>query len=309
MKLAFIFPGQGSQSVGMLSDLADKFSIVNEIFAQAKDTLGYDLWHLIQTGPAQKLAQTEITQAAMLTSGFATYQVCQKELNIAPSVMAGHSLGEYTALVAAEALTFDDALNLVATRGRLMQQAVELGAGAMAAILGLADEVVQEVCATTDGVVEAVNFNSPGQIVIAGEKQAVENACKLAKEKGAKRALVLPVSVPSHSSLMKPAADKFSQYLNEVLINPPHIPVINNVDAKAEIEPDMIRSALIRQLYNPVLWVDIINNMASQNIDTIIESGPGKVLFGLNRRINKNIANYTVFDSASLESLQNSLKG
>ncbi len=303
MKLAFVFPGQGSQAVGMLSALAESHPVVTETFTEASDQLGFNLWKMVSEGPKEDLNQTINTQPAMLTAGVAAWRVWQQQGGMAPSVMAGHSLGEYSALVCAGALHFGDAVKLVAERGRLMQEAVPAGEGAMAAILGLEDDQVRSVCsdAAQGGVVEAVNFNAPGQVVIAGSADAVERATGLAKEAGAKRALPLPVSVPSHSSLMREAAEKFGAAMAPIVINPPEIPVINNVDVVAEIEPDQIRGSLTRQLYNPVRWVETVQEMHSAGVDTLIECGPGKVLAGLNKRIEKSMKAAPLFDQASLE--------
>ena len=303
MKLAFVFPGQGSQSIGMLTGLADHFPAVTETFSEASDSLGFDLWNMVSEGSKETLNQTINTQPAMLAAGVACWRVWQQQGGAAPSVMAGHSLGEYSALVCAGALHFEDAIKLVAERGRLMQEAVPVGQGAMAAILGLEDEQVRSVCnsAADGGVVEAVNFNAPGQVVIAGSTDAVERATALAKEAGAKRALPLPVSVPSHSSLMREAAERFAEAMTPITINPPEIPVINNVDVSAEIEPDSVRGSLIRQLYNPVRWVETVQEMKSAGVDTLIECGPGKVLAGLNKRIDRQMKAAPLFDPASLE--------
>lgn len=303
MKLAFVFPGQGSQAVGMLGNLAEHYPVVAETFSEASDELGFDLWKMVAEGSKEALNQTVNTQPAMLTAGVAAWRVWQQQGGAAPSVMAGHSLGEYSALVCAGALHFGDAVKLVAERGRLMQEAVPAGEGAMAAILGLKDDQVRTVCsdAAQGGVVEAVNFNAPGQVVIAGSADAIERATVLAKEAGAKRALPLPVSVPSHSSLMREAAERFGEAMAPIVINPPEIPVINNVDVVAEIEPDSIRGSLTRQLYNPVRWVETVQEMHSAGVDTLIECGPGKVLAGLSKRIEKSIKAAPLFDQASLE--------
>ena len=303
MKLAFVFPGQGSQAVGMLADLAAQYPIVGETFTEASDQLGFNLWQMVSEGPKESLNQTINPQPAMLTAGVATWRVWQQQNGLEPSVMAGHSLGEYAALVFSGALDFSEAVKLVAERGRLMQEAVPEGEGAMAAILGLDDDQVRTVCgsAAEGGVVEAVNFNAPGQVVIAGSADAVQRATVLAKEAGAKRALPLPVSVPSHSSLMRQAAERFGSAMAPIVINPPEIPVINNVDVSAEIEPDAIRGSLTRQLYNPVRWVETIREMKRAGVDTLIECGPGKVLAGLNKRIEKEIKAAPLFDQASLE--------
>ncbi len=303
MSLAFVFPGQGSQSIGMLSDLATHHPLVNETFTQASAVLGYDLWQVVQDGPLDKLNQTATTQPAMLAAGVATWRVWQSQSEQLPVVMAGHSLGEYSALVCAGVIAFEDAVQLVAERGQLMQQAVPAGEGAMAAILGLADEAVIAVCeqAADNEVVSAVNFNSPGQVVIAGHKNAVERATELAKQAGAKRALLLPVSVPSHCSLMVSAADQLRLRMADMTFNAPTLPVINNVDVKIENDPQAIRDALARQLYMPVRWVESVNAMAEQGVDRLVECGPGKVLAGLTKRINKTIAAQAVFDEVSLQ--------
>ncbi len=287
--LAMVFPGQGSQSVGMLAALGEAFPVVTGTFAEASDVLGYDLWQRVQEGPAELLNQTACTQPAMLAAGVAVWRCWQQQSDILPALMAGHSLGEYTALVCAGALSFSDAVGLVERRGREMQNAVAEGSGAMAAILGLADAQVVELCeeAARGEVVSAVNFNSPGQVVIAGDSAAVERAMELAKAAGAKRALKLPVSVPSHCSLMRPAAERFAESLAQVKIEAPRVPVLHNVDVSSHADPDAIREALAQQLYSPVRWVETIRAMAAQGIDTVFEMGPGKVLAGLNKRIEK----------------------
>ncbi len=303
MSLAFIFPGQGSQSVGMLKDLSDNFSEVSATFQEASDALGYDLWSLIQEGPAEKLNSTDVTQPAMLASGVATWRVWQAKGGAMPAMMAGHSLGEYTALVCASSLDFVDAVKLVSQRGKFMMQAVPAGTGAMAAILGMDDDAIRKVCidAAEGEVLEAVNYNSPGQVVVAGNKSAVERVCVLAKEQGAKRALELPVSVPSHCALMKPAADQLAEVLSSISFNTPSIPVINNVDVvAAESEAD-IRDALKRQLFSPVRWVETIEKMAADGADQFYECGPGKVLVGLNKRINKALTSNALLDTATIE--------
>lgn len=303
MSLAFVFPGQGSQSVGMLKDLAENFSEVTSTFQEASDALGYDLWSLIQEGPAEKLNSTDITQPAMLASSVATWRVWQAKGGAVPQVMAGHSLGEYSALVCAGSLDFVDAVKIVSQRGKFMMEAVPAGTGAMAAILGLDDDAVRQVCldAANGEVLEAVNYNSPGQVVVAGHKSAIERITVLAKEKGAKRALELPVSVPSHCALMQPAADKLADILSGISLNTPTIPVLNNVDViAAETEAD-IRDALKRQLFSPVRWVETIEKMSADGVNQVIECGPGKVLVGLNKRINKSMASAALIDSASIE--------
>jgi len=301
-QLAIVFPGQGSQSIGMLTELAGAHPEIEATFAEASNALGYDLWALTQQGPESDLNQTDRTQPAMLAAGVAVWRVWCKQGGAQPAFMAGHSLGEYTALVCAGSLDYSDAIRLVAERGRRMQEAVPAGIGAMAAILGLDDDQVRQACsaAAQGEVVQAVNFNSPGQVVIAGHKAAVERACEQAKTLGAKRAIVLAVSVPSHSSLMQPAAAAFAATLAATEIKAPQIPVIHNADVLAHTTPDAIRDALIRQFYNPVRWVETVQHLGAQGITRIVEVGPGKVLIGLNKRIDKNIAAIAAFDSASL---------
>lgn len=303
MSVAFIFPGQGSQSVGMLAELATAFPLVGETFAEASEVLGYDLWQLVQDGPAEELNKTHITQPTMLSAGIAVWRILQDQGVAKPAMVAGHSLGEYSALVAAGALNFTDAVKLVAERGRLMQEAVPVGQGAMAAILGLDDATVISVCESSSqgDVVSAVNFNAPGQVVIAGSASAVERTVEAAKEAGAKRALLLPVSVPSHCALMMPAAEQLAGQLAGISISAPDIPVINNVDVATPSDADAIRDALVRQLYNPVRWVESVQKMAEDGVDTLLECGPGKVLVGLNKRIDKSMNAMAVLDSASLE--------
>jgi len=303
MTFALVFPGQGSQSVGMLAELGAVHAQIKETFQEASDALGYDLWQLIQDGPEEELNKTHITQPAMLTGGVAIWRLWQAQTDSMPAIMAGHSLGEYSALVAAGSLSLSDAVNLVADRGRFMQEAVPAGIGAMAAILGLDDEKVIAVCesSASDEVVTAVNFNSPGQVVIAGHAAAVERAVDAAKAAGAKRALMLPVSVPSHCSLMMPAAEKLAARLADITINAPTVPVINNVDVKAESDPAAIREALKRQLFCPVRWVDTIQSFAAQGIQQVVECGPGKVLAGLNKRINREMTGFTTSDIAGLD--------
>jgi [acyl-carrier-protein] S-malonyltransferase len=302
--LGMVFPGQGSQAVGMLSDLAQTSLQVGETFAEASAVLGYDLWQLVQQGPAEVLNQTGNTQPAMLAAGVAVWRAWEARGGAQPAVMAGHSLGEYTALVCAGALQFGDAIALVAERGRCMQSAVPEGVGAMAAILGLDDAAVAGVCETAAAgeVVSPVNFNSPGQVVIAGHVAAVERATALAKEAGARRAVLLPVSVPSHCSLMTSAAAEFAVRLAQVDISSPKIPVLQNVDAAAHADPVTIRENLGKQLYSPVQWVRSVQAMGAQGVTRIIEAGPGKVLAGLCKRIDTSIDAVAVHDTASLDS-------
>jgi len=303
MSLAFVFPGQGSQSVGMLSQLATEFPQVQATFSEASDVLGYDLWRLVSDGPVESLNQTDRTQPAMLAAGIAVWRSWQSVTDITPSFLAGHSLGEYTALVAAGAMEFADAIKLVEQRGLFMQQAVPIGTGAMAAVLGLDDGIVRSICsqATVNGIVEAVNFNSPGQVVIAGETSAVNAAIELAKEQGAKRALLLPVSVPSHCALMKPAAERLAIALVDITIQKPTIPVIHNVNVTKEKNSENIKRLLTEQLYSPVRWVETIQYFATQGVDTLVECGPGKVLAGLTKRIDKSLVGLAMFDQASLD--------
>ncbi|MFO6423480.1 ACP S-malonyltransferase [Motilimonas sp. KMU-193] len=297
------FPGQGSQAVGMLAELAEKYSTVAATFAEASEVLGYDLWQLVQQGPAEELNKTFKTQPALLASSVAIWRVWQEQGGAAPAVMAGHSLGEYSALVCAGVIDFKDAIKLVELRGQLMQQAVPEGVGAMAAVIGLEDQAIADACAQAAEaeVVSPVNFNSPGQVVIAGNKAAVERAGALCKEAGAKRVLPLPVSVPSHCALMKPAADELAKALTALNFNTPVIPVINNVDVAQETDPAAIKDALVRQLYMPVRWTEVVEAMAEMGVTLEIEAGPGKVLSGLVKRINKTIAAQAINDVAGLE--------
>jgi len=289
LTIAMVFPGQGSQSPGMQADLAAEYQSVEETYAVASEILGYDLWQLVQEGPRERLAETVVTQPAMLAAGYAAWLIWQEEGGSAPSHMAGHSLGEYTALVCAGAVSFGDAVKVVKNRSELMQAAVPVGAGAMAAIIGLDDDAVQSVCndASGIGVVEAVNFNSPGQVVIAGHKEAVDDAIARAEDAGARRAIPLPVSVPSHSSLMKVAGEKLAETLASTSFSTPSITVINATDATAYVDADDIRSRLSRQVYRPVYWGATVSAMLEAGATSVIECGPGKVLSGLVRRINR----------------------
>lgn len=291
MSFSIVFPGQGSQSVGMLSDLSEAYPIVQETFAEASDVLGYDLFKLTQEGPAEDLNITSKTQPALLTASYAIWRIWQSLKGKTPAYMAGHSLGEYSALVCAGALSFKDAVKLVEQRGSYMQEAVPVGVGSMAAVIGLADDVVQKCCteASQDQVVAPVNFNSPGQVVIAGNKEAVERAGEALKAAGAKRVLPLSVSVPSHCILMKPAADRLAETLAQISITAPSIPVFNNVDVALETDPAKIKDALVRQLFSPVRWTEIVIKMADLGVDMELEMGPGKVLTGLVKRIDKRI--------------------
>lgn len=303
MTHAIIFPGQGSQSMGMLSDLAGQYTEVRETFQQASDILSRDLWAITQDGPEEELNATINTQPAMLAAGVAVWRIWDSVCSIKPEIMAGHSLGEYTALVCSGALSFADAVDLVAERAQLMQSAVPEGQGAMAALLGLDDDSVSEVCeqAAQGQVVEAVNFNSPGQVVIAGDTLAVERAIEIATDAGAKRVIQLPVSVPSHCALMKPAAEKLSEKLAGITIQSPQIKVLHNVDAGLHEQSESIREALAAQLHSPVLWADTIRQIANDGITKIIELGPGRVLTGLNKRIDRSLSGLCIQDIASLE--------
>ncbi|MGZ9898078.1 ACP S-malonyltransferase [Shewanella gaetbuli] len=303
--VAFVFPGQGSQAVGMLADLAQEHPIVTQTFAEASEVLGYDLWALVQEGPVETLNETDKTQPALLTASVAIWRAYQQSGQAMPALLAGHSLGEYSALVCAGVIAFKDAVKLVELRGQLMQQAVPAGTGAMFAIIGLDDESIAKACesAAQGDVVSPVNFNSPGQVVIAGEKNAVERAAAACKEAGAKMAVALPVSVPSHCALMKPAADKLSQALSEMTFNAPTINVINNVDVAMPTDAADIKDALVRQLYCPVRWSETVTLMAEQGINHLVEIGPGKVLTGLTKRINKSVSAKAVNDVASFAAL------
>lgn len=301
-QFAMVFPGQGSQVVGMLADLAAENSVVESTFREASAALGYDLWQLTQQGPAEELNKTWQTQPALLAASVAIYRVWQEKGGKAPAMMAGHSLGEYSALVCAGVLDFAEAIKLVELRGKLMQEAVPAGTGAMQAIIGLDDASIQKACeeSAQGQVVSPVNFNSPGQVVIAGNKEAVERAGAACKAAGAKRALPLPVSVPSHCALMKPAADKLAVALENITFNAPKFPVVNNVDVKCGTSPEAIRSALVRQLYSPVRWTGCVELMAAQGVTSLLEVGPGKVLTGLTKRIVDTLTAAAVNDPASL---------
>lgn len=306
-KFAFFFPGQGSQSVGMMSGFGDS-KIIRDTFAEASDILGVDFWAMA-TEPNESINETSNTQPIMLTAGIATWRAWQAASDQLPSLLAGHSLGEYTALVASGALSFKDALPLVRYRAEVMQNAVPAGVGAMAAILGLDDDTVRAVCAEAaqNEVLEAVNLNSPGQVVIAGNKVAVERGMEIAKAKGAKRALPLPVSVPSHCALMQPAAVKLAEYLKDVTVNAPLIPVLHNADVAAYHESDKIKDALVRQLYSPVRWVEAVQAIAAQGVVQAAECGPGKVLAGLTKRIVAELPCVALTSNDALAELKSSL--
>lgn len=308
-KFAFVFPGQGSQAVGMLNGFAGN-AAVEQTIAEASDALQFDLGKLIAEGPKEDLDLTTNTQPVMLTAAVATYRAWLAAGGPAPAVVAGHSLGEYSALVAAGVIAFKDAVPLVRFRAQVMQEAVPVGQGGMAAILGLSDEDVRSACAEAaqGQVVEPVNFNAPAQVVIAGHKEAVERACQAAKDKGAKRALPLPVSAPFHSSLLKPASDRLREYMAGVNFSAPQIPVINNVDVAIVTDPVIIKEALVRQAASPVRWVESVQKMAGSGITHVVECGPGKVLAGLTKRIDGNLTGEAMFDQASLEKVLELLK-
>lgn len=293
--LGFVFPGQGSQSLGMLNELANEFHHINETFNEGSEVLGYDLWQIVQQGPEARLNQTEYTQPALLTASVAIWRIWKSQNGPLPSFLAGHSLGEYSALVCAESISYKDAIRLVSLRGKLMQSAVEEGQGAMAAIVGLEEALVDEVCqkANTQGIVDPANYNSIGQIVISGQVKAVNYAVELAKSAGAKLAKILPVSVPSHCKLMKPAAEQLESSLSQIDFHLPKIPVVQNVDVATYFDEIKIREALVKQLYSPVRWVETIQFMALQGINIFIECGPGKVLGGLIKRIEASAKSFT----------------
>lgn len=299
-KMACVFPGQGSQSIGMLAELASNFPVVEDTFAQASEALNYDLWKLTQSDDGEQLNETHITQPALLTASVAAYKVLSAEREIIPSFLAGHSLGEYSALVVANVLPLSQAVSLVEARGKFMQAAVPQGTGAMYAIIGLDDDSIIQICqniaAQTQQVVSPVNFNSPGQIVIAGNKEAVELAAAQCKDAGAKRALALAVSVPSHCALMQSAAVQLAERLHDLSFASPSISVVNNVDVAIETDAEQIKQALVKQLYSPVRWTETVEYLVAQGVDSIIEVGPGKVLTGLNKRINKSL-NVSSFSS------------
>lgn len=299
---AIIFPGQGSQKVGMLADFSESETFQNT-FAKASEALGYDLWQTAQEGPQEKLNQTEITQPLMLTSSIALYRLWQEKNGVTPAYMAGHSLGEWTALVASDVVDFQDAVKIVRARGQYMQEAVPQGEGAMAAIIGLDDEVVEKICQENSegGVVSPVNYNSPGQLVIAGSAANVAQAIEGLKEAGAKKAMPLPVSAPFHTSLMKPAADRLESQIMETTFNAPKVPVVHNVHAQTEADPEKIKALMVEQIFSPVRWVSCVETLVSKGVETTLECGPGKVLCGLNRRINKSISSVASETPEALE--------
>ena len=309
--LAFVFPGQGSQSVGMLAQLAATYPVVKATFAEASAVLGFDLWDLVANGPDTELNKTQNTQPAMLAAGVAVWRVWCEQSSVRPAFMAGHSLGEYTALVCSGAMAFTDAIRLVAERGRLMQEAVPAGVGAMAAIIGLDDQQVVEGCAEAANgqIVAAANYNAPGQVVIAGETAAVERAMEILKAKGAKRALPLPVSVPSHCLLMQTAAEQLDQVLQTLEVQKPEVTLIHNADVQSHPQADALRLALKQQLFMPVRWVECVSAMQAQGVTQFIECGPGKVLLGLNKRIAADASHASLFDNDSLNAVVEQLNG
>lgn len=309
IKFAFVFPGQGSQAVGMLNGFAGN-EAVQRTLAEASDALNFDLGKLIAEGPKEDLDLTTNTQPVMLTAAVATYRAWLAAGGPAPALVAGHSLGEYSALVAAGVIAFKDAVPLVRFRAQAMQEAVPVGQGGMAAILGLSDDDVRAACteAAQSQIVEPVNFNAPAQVVIAGHKDAVERACQTAKAKGAKRALPLPVSAPFHSSLLKPASDRLREYMASLIFSAPQIPLINNVDVAVVSDPVAIKDALVRQAASPVRWVESVQKMAAEGISHVVECGPGKVLAGLTKRINDELTGEAIVDQASLDKVLELLK-
>lgn len=304
MKFAFVFPGQGSQSVGMMAGY-DDLSIVRDTFAEASDVLAQDFWSMVNDGPADDLNLTINTQPLMLMAGVAVHRAWENLVGGKPVLLAGHSLGEYTALVASGALSFADGLKLVRFRGQVMQQAVPEGAGGMAAILGLEDAVVETLCQEVSALnnqesLEPANFNSPGQVVIAGHKNAVLKGIELAKEKGAKRAVMLPMSIPSHCQLMRPAAEKMRYQLEQTSIQSPSIPILHNVDVQTHDDVDSIKAILTRQLFSPVRWVDTIKTFSAEGITHSVECGPGNILTGLNKRIDRNLQHVSLASSDAI---------
>ena len=308
MKYAFVFPGQGSQSIGMMSGFGEN-TVIRQTFEEASEALGEDLWQMMQDGPAERLSLTVNTQPLMLTAGVACYRAWRAAGGGVPSMVAGHSLGEYSALVAAGVLAFKDAVPLVRYRAQAMQEAVPAGQGAMAALLGLDDESARAACAEAaqEGVVDAVNFNGPGQVVIAGHKAAVERAIEVAKAKGAKRAMLLPVSAPFHSALMAPVAARLAERLKTVTLNTPEIAVVNNVDVAQEKAPERIRDALVRQADHPVRWTEVVQAMSQAGMSAIVECGPGKVLAGMTKRIAPDALGGSILDAATLDAMLTTL--
>jgi [acyl-carrier-protein] S-malonyltransferase len=303
--LAFVFPGQGSQKIGMLADLAAQYPIVTQTFAEASQVLGYDLWDLVQNGAQEDINLTERTQPLLLTASVAVWRVWQEKNGAQPALVSGHSLGEWSALVCAGVVAFSDAVKLVQQRGKFMQEAVPAGQGAMFAIIGLDDALIIEACkkAEQGEVVSAVNFNSPGQVVIAGTAAAAERAAALCKEAGAKRALPLPVSAPFHTSLMRPAADRLAEQIAATEFKAPKIPVVHNVTAQTEADPQKIKALMIEQIYSAVRWVECVNTISNAGITTTVECGPGKVLSGLNKRINAELTTLSIEKSEEVDNV------
>ena len=289
--LAFVFPGQGSQKIGMLAGLAEQNPIIEKTFNEASEVLGYDMWQLIQQGAQEDINLTQRTQPILLTCSVAIWRLWNQKQGALPSQMAGHSLGEWSALVCANVIDFADGLKIVEARGKFMQQAVPVGQGAMAAIIGLDDQAILEACTEANalGVVDAVNFNAPGQVVIAGSNEAVERAMEICKDAGAKRALPLPVSAPFHTSLMKPAADNLADMVNAVTFRSPEVPIMHNVHAQNEQDPQAIKALMLEQIYSPVKWVDCVKQLKQSGVSTLVECGPGKVLSGLAKRIDREL--------------------
>jgi [acyl-carrier-protein] S-malonyltransferase len=307
--LAFVFPGQGSQKIGMLAELAAADPVVEQTFAEASEALGYDAWKLVQEGEQDDINLTERTQPILLASSVAIWRLWQKKGGPVPAQLAGHSLGEWSALVCSGVLEFGDAVNIVQARGAFMQEAVPVGVGAMAAILGIADEVILDACASAcqNDVVDAVNFNAPGQVVIAGSAAAVDRAIEICKQAGAKRAMTLPVSAPFHTSLMQPAAEQLAELVNGTAFSKPQIPVLHNVHAQAESNPESIKALMLEQIYKPVMWVDCIQALKANGAQIMIECGPGRVLNGLTKRIDRNLTSFSTDDVASLENALTSI--
>lgn len=301
--LAFVFPGQGSQKIGMLADLASANPLVEQTFAEASDALGYDAWKLVQEGEQDDINLTERTQPILLASSVAIWRLWQEKGGPVPAQLAGHSLGEWSALVCSGVLEFADAVNIVRARGAFMQEAVPVGVGAMAAILGIPDQVILDACASSreNDVVDAVNFNAPGQVVIAGSAAAVDRAIEICKQAGAKRAMTLPVSAPFHTSLMQPAAEQLAEMVNGTAFAEPQIPVLHNVHAQSETNPDAIKALMLEQIYRPVMWVDCIQGLKANGTEILIECGPGRVLNGLTKRIDRDLTSLSTDDVASLE--------
>jgi [acyl-carrier-protein] S-malonyltransferase len=307
--LAFVFPGQGSQKIGMLAELASADPVVEQTFAEASEVLGYDAWKLVQEGEQDDINLTERTQPILLASSVAIWRLWQEKGGPVPAQFAGHSLGEWSALVCSGVLEFVDAVNIVRARGAFMQEAVPVGVGAMAAILGIADEVILDACASAcqNDVVDAVNFNAPGQVVIAGSAAAVDRAIEICKQAGAKRAMTLPVSAPFHTSLMQPAAEQLAELVNGTAFSKPQIPVLHNVHAQAESNPESIKALMLEQIYKPVMWVDCIQALKANGAQIMIECGPGRVLNGLTKRIDRNLTSFSTDDVASLENALTSI--